>query len=145
MSNYVPYEATDEYEGEGNYKADEMLSNKKNMPVKAHMRKIEDIIAELKTDLNNNKKNGNLLRADQVSLEHKSKEKCNEITKCIMDDLYNFDKDFKRVLQNDKTESDFFKQQINSLNQDKIKLQQNVINLESKLRTCETDIGIDYN
>ena len=128
MSNhYYNDEMNDgDYEND-NYKIDEINSTKKNMPIKTHMRKMEEMIAELKTDLNNNKKTGQILRSDNQSLEHKVKEKCNEITKNIMDDLYNFDKDFKRVLQNDKTETDFFKQQANSLNQDKLKLQQNVI------------------
>ena len=60
-----------------------------------------------------------------------------------MDDLANFDKDLKRVIQNDRTETDFFKVQINSLNDDKIKLQKETISLQSRMRTCEIDIGVD--
>jgi mRNA-degrading endonuclease YafQ of YafQ-DinJ toxin-antitoxin module len=61
-----------------------------------------------------------------------------------MDDLSNFEKEFKRVIQNDKTENDFLKQQIASLNQDKIKLQQSTISLDSRMKTCEVEVGVDY-
>ena len=127
-----------------NMKLDEMNVNKKNMPVKTHIRKMDETIVELRNDLNNNLKNGQLLRAENAALQSRTQEKCNEITKCIMDDLYNYEKDFARIKQNDKTETAFFDQQIKSLQQDSIKLKSQVIQLDSRLRTCENDIGIDY-
>ncbi len=127
-----------------NMKMEEMNVSKKNMPVKTHIRKMEETIAELRNDLNNNLKNGQLLRAENAGLQSKTQEKCNEITKCIMDDLYNFEKDFARIRQNDKTETAFFDQQIKSLQQDAVKLKSNVIQLDSRLRSCENDIGVDY-
>ena len=48
------YEMDGEYE-EQKFKIDEITSNKKNMPIKQHMRKIEELIAEIKTDLQNNR------------------------------------------------------------------------------------------
>ena len=85
------------------------------------------------------------MRSENQALEHKSKERCNEIVKSVLDDLTNFEKEFKRVIQNDKTESDFLKQQIASLNQDKIKLQQSTISLDSRLKSCEVEVGVEYN
>ena len=83
------------------------------------------------------------LKGELISLEGTIKEKCNELSKCIIDDLSNFDKDLKRVIQNDRTETDFFKVQLNSLNDDKVKLQKETISLQSRMRTCEVDIGVD--
>lgn len=137
-------EINEDSEIEANYRSDEFSSPKKNMPVKTHMRKMEECIADLKRDLNENRKNGQILRSENQSLEHKTKEKCNEITKLIMDDLHNFDKDMKRIMLNDKTETDFFKQQVHSLNADKTKLQQNTMGLDTRLKTCEIDVGVDY-
>ena len=62
-----------------------------------------------------------------------------------MDDLINFEKEFKRLIQNDRTETDFLKQQLASLNQDKIKLQQSTISLESRMKSCEVEVGVEYN
>ena len=83
------------------------------------------------------------LKGELISLEGTIKEKCNELSKCIIDDLSNFDKDLKRVIQNDRTETDFFKVQLNSLNDDKVKLQKETISLQSRMRTCEVDVGVD--
>lgn len=126
-----------------NYKGDELNALKKNMPVKTHMRKMEEIIAELKRDLNDNKKSGQILRSENKALENKAVDKFNEMTKLIMDDLHNFDKDLRRIMLNDKTETDFFKQQVNSLKQDKVKLEQNTISLDTRMKTCEADVGVD--
>ena len=121
----------------------EMNQTKKNIPVKTQIRQMEKDLAELRADLNENKKCGMTLKGELISLEGTLKEKCNELSKCIIDDLSNFDKDLKRVIQNDRTETDFFKVQLNSLNDDKVKLQKETISLQSRMRTCEVDIGVD--
>ena len=121
----------------------EMNQTKKNIPVKTQIRQMEKDLAELRADLNENKKCGMTLKGELISLEGTIKEKCNELSKCIIDDLSNFDKDLKRVIQNDRTETDFFKVQINSLNDDKVKLQKETISLQSRMRTCECEIGVD--
>ena len=116
---------------------------KKNIPVKTQIKQMEKDLAELRADLNENKKCGMILKGELISLEGTIKEKCNELSKCIIDDLANFDKDLKRVIQNDRTETDFFKVQMNSLNDDKVKLQKETISLQSRMRTCECEIGVD--
>lgn len=121
----------------------EMSQTKKNIPVKTQIRQMEKDLAELRAALNENKKCGMTLKGELISLEGTIKEKCNELSKCIIDDLSNFDKDLKRVIQNDRTETDFLKVQLNSLNDDKVKLQKETISLQSRMRTCEVDIGVD--
>ena len=121
----------------------EMNQTKKNIPVKTQIRQMEKDLADLRADLNENKKCGMTLKGELISLEGTIKEKCNELSKCIIDDLSNFDKDLKRVIKNDRTETDFFKVQLNSLNDDKVKLQKETISLQSRMRTCEVDVGVD--
>ena len=115
----------------------------KFQPVKTRIRQLEKDIAELRGNLNENKKSGMVIKGELAVLETSIKEKCNELCKCIMDDLANFDKDLKRVIQNDRTETDFFKVQTNSLNDDKIKLQKETISLQSRMKACEIDIGVE--
>lgn len=121
----------------------EMNQTKKNIPVKTQIKQMEKDLADLRAELNENKKCGMTLKGELISLEGTIKEKCNELSKCIIDDLSNFDKDLKRVIQNDRTETDFFKVQLNSLNDDKVKLQKETISLQSRMRTCEVDVGVD--
>ena len=115
----------------------------KFQPVKTRIRQLEKDIAELRGNLNENKKSGMVIKGELAVLETSIKEKCNELCKCIMDDLANFEKDLKRVIQNDRTETDFFKVQTNSLNDDKIKLQKETISLQSRMKACEIDIGVE--
>ena len=121
----------------------DMTQPKKMIPVKTQIKNLEIDIANIRKDLNENKKHGNMLRGELLSLEGTIKDRCNELSKCIIDDLTNFDKDFKRVIQNDRTETDFFKVQINSLNEDKIKLKKETVSSESRMRTCEVEVGVD--
>ena len=115
----------------------------KFQPVKTRIRQLEKDMQELRSNINENKKAGMTIKGELNVLETTIKEKCNELCKCIMEDLANFDKDLKRVIQNDRTETDFFKVQTNSLNDDKIKLQKETISLQSRMRSCEIDIGVE--
>ena len=134
----------EEEEGEEKAKIQTTLGGSgKFQPVKTRIRQLEKDIQELRGNLNENKKSGMVIKGELAVLETTIKEKCNELCKCIMDDLANFDKDLKRVIQNDRTETDFFKVQTNSLNDDKIKLQKETISLQSRMRTCEIDIGVE--
>ena len=115
----------------------------KFQPIKTRLRQLEKDMQELRSNINENKKAGMTIKGELAILETTIKEKCNELCKCIMDDLANFDKDLKRVIQNDRTETDFFKVQTNSLNDDKIKLQKETISLQARMRNCEIDIGVE--
>ena len=79
----------------------------KFQPIKNRIRQMEKDIAELRAGLNDNKKSGMMIKGELSGLEGTIKEKCNELCKSIMDDLANFEKDLKRVIQNDRTETDF--------------------------------------
>ena len=139
-------------QGQSNFKEEENEEKKinyeisqptKNIPVKTQIRNLEKDISQLRKDLNENKKLGNMLRGELLQIEGTIKDKCNELSKNIIDDLANFEKDLKRVIQNDRTENDFFKTQISSLNEDKIKISKEAIGLNSRLTSCERDIGVD--
>jgi hypothetical protein len=118
--------------------------NKALVTVKKHMRDMEDMINELKKDINENKRIGKLMRSENQALEHKTKEKCNELAKLVFEDLNNFGRDVKRVKQNDLAEASFFEQQVKMLLDDKTKLRMTVIQLERRLKQCETDVGMGF-
>jgi len=116
----------------------------KNMTVKSQIRKIEETMAEIRKDCDENKKNAGILKGDLNVLGHKTKEKCNELSRLFMEDLQNLEKEFKRTVQSDKTETEFFKQQLHGLTQDKTKIKQNYYSLDSRLKICETDVGVGF-
>lgn len=128
----------------------EFQNNKKFVPVKNHIKNIEvilfyitqDNLTEIKKELNYNRKKEQNLRTEISTLEYRTKEKLNEILKLITDDMSALDRDIKKVQQNDRTETEYFKTQVNMLISDKSKLQQNYTNLDNRLIQCESDVGV---
>lgn len=116
----------------------------KNIPVKTQIRTLETDISKLRKDLEENKKGNNMLKGELISLEGRIKEKCNELCKCIIDNLSNLKKDLNRIVVSDRTEIDLFKAQVNIVNEDKIKLQKETLSLQSRMSTCEIDVGVEY-
>ena len=82
--------------------------SRKFQSIKTRIRKLEKDFSELRSSINENKKPGLIIKDELATI----KEKSNELCKYIMNDLTNFDKDLKRVIQNDRTKIDFFKVQI---------------------------------
>ena len=130
-------------DGEEKPKVQTSIGGRNFQPVKSRIRQLEKDLAELRGNLNENKKAGMVIKEELSVLETTIKEKCNELCKCVMDDLANFDKGLKRVIQNDMTETDFFKVQTNALNDDKIELQKETISLQYRMRNCEIDIDVE--
>ncbi len=112
--------------------------------VKRHMKDMVDMIDAIRKNLNQNKIDAKKLRGDNQTLEHKTTDKRNELVKLISEDINNFQKDLKRVKQNDSSETAFFEQQLKMLNDDKLKISMSVMQLDKRLKTCETEVGMGY-
>ena len=82
-----------------------------------------------------------MARSDFIALEHGNKEIGSDLTKWIMEELVRMEKEFKKLGSIEKGESAFLKQQVQQLNQDKIKLQQNCLILESQVGEMENEVG----
>ncbi len=115
---------------------------KVNIPVKQNLKNLENFFSDLKKDLDENIKSGQILKSENAMLEHNKKEKCNSITKNLMEDSYNFNKEFKKVKSDDISNTDFLKKQVNSLIMNKTNIDKSRILLEAKLSKCKEEIGI---
>ena len=82
------------------------------------------------------------MRSENITLEHSTKQRCNELVKNIMDSLSTLEKEFKSEIKNDKKETDFLKSQVNELIHNKNDLQKNVLSINTRLTTCENDVGM---
>ena len=78
---------------------------------------------EFNKNLNENKKEAQLLRSECATFEHHATENTNDILKEILEDVANLEKDFRKLQQLDINEMTFLKQQQNQLQQEKMKLQ----------------------
>lgn len=84
-----------------------------------------------------------MLRSECATLEHHATETTNDILKEVIEDIANLEKDFLKVMQADIDQINYLKQETGVLNQEKIALQQNSIALDSRITTCEQDIGYE--
>ena len=95
----------------------------------------------LRNELEESKKEAQLVRADMMAIEHTLKESNNEVARAMMDECLRFEKDFRKTVNVEKSENEFLRQQLNQLNQDKMKLQQNCLVLENRVEGSEHDVG----
>ena len=124
---------------------DRKNNNRKNIPAKKQILKLEEYCSEIKSNIAENKKKGQILRSENMTLEHKSKESFNSAIKIIMEDLFNFEKEFKKMIENDKNETLHYKTEIHNLTMEKCNIEQTRLVLDSRLREAENDLGYDNN
>ena len=93
--------------------------------------------------LNDNKKEVQLLRSECATLEHHATETTNDILKEIIEDIANLEKDFQKLQITDVNECNFLKQQVNTLVQEKIVVQQDAISLDTRIHGIENDVGYE--
>jgi hypothetical protein len=80
-----------------------------------------------------------------TTLDHITKENCNDLIKTVLNDLYIFRDQFIQIRESDRAETEFLKSQAQSLIADKIKLQHELAVTESRINQLEIDVGIAYN
>ena len=131
-----------EYDNEGIFQTG---IHERSIPVRNRMKKCEEMITDIRNDIDENVKTGSILRAEIQTLDHKTKEKCNELTKLILDDLHNFDIEFKKVRDEERAENEFFRQQIGSVIQDEMRVKHLLVSMKAMLGQMEVDVGVSLN
>ena len=111
--------------------------------VKHRVRQIEIKLSESKKDLNENRKESQVIASELSQLDVKQRENSNEIFKEIMEDVLNLEKDFRKLVEQDNNEVNFLKQQIQQTNAEKTKLQQNVVILDTRTTHVEQEVGYE--
>ena len=93
--------------------------------------------------MNDNKKEVQLLRSELATFEHKANENTNDTLKEILEDIANLEKDFRKMQAMDVNEVSFLKQQVGQLNQEKTKIEQSVVVLETRINQIEHEVGFE--
>ena len=94
-------------------------------------------MADFNKSLNENKKESQLLRSDLATFEHKATETNNDSMKEIMEDIANLEKDFRKLQAMDINECGFLKQQVGQLINEKTKIEQSSILLDTRINQLE--------
>lgn len=102
------------------------------------------MIRDLNLDLEDSKRNIQIIRSELLSLGHLNNEACQDVSRFVMDEAIRITKDFKNIQNIESDETKFLKEQVNYLSQDRIKLQQNTLVLENRVMEAEKDIGFTF-
>lgn len=98
-------------------------------------------MASLDNDLIESKKNIQKLRGEFLYLGFKNNDNNNEMSNFIVNEAIKVTNTFKKLLHEDDEEFSQIKQQVNTLVQERIKIQQDALVLENRIFETEKDLG----
>jgi len=91
--------------------------------------------------LEDSKRNIQSFKNDFLRLSHINNEQENELSRFFLDEVARLSKELKHINTIQNEETNFLKKQVNFLNQDRIKLTQNILILENRVVENEKDVG----
>ena len=104
---------------------------------------MQDNTALLNKNLQDNKRDSQILRSECASLEHQMSEFLSELLKQVCGDIANLEEDFRKTQQADINEMNFLKQQHQQLIQEKVNLQQAYVLMDNRVRGIEETVGFE--
>lgn len=81
------------------------------------------------------------MKNDFLRISHVNNEQDNEMSRFFLDEISRLSKDLRNNNNIQTEETNFLKKQVNMLNQDRIKLTQNILILENRVIENEKDVG----
>ena len=81
------------------------------------------------------------MKNDFLRISHINNEQDNEMSRFFLDEINRLSKDLRNSNNIQTEETNFLKKQVNMLNQDRIKLTQNILILENRVIENEKDVG----
>ena len=98
-------------------------------------------MTSLDNDLIESKKNIQKLRGEFLYLGFKNNDNNNEMSSFVVNEAIKLTNSFKKLLQEDDEEFSQLKQQVNTIIQERIKIQQETLVLENRIFETEKDLG----
>jgi len=117
--------------------------NASQMPVKIKIKSIEDLISLCSKELDYSKKNIQLIKTELSTMDYTQKQLINCCTSATLEEIKRLSGDLNKMEQSNDSDSNVVKQQISKIFQEKIKLQLQVIHLNSKVESVESSVGYE--
>jgi len=115
----------------------------RKLPVKQHISVLQKELDTMRKEIHTNRKIIQETTNSLNQIENSSRESCSEVVKYISTELDQLGDDLSKVINVEKQETAFLRNQIVELNQDKVKLQQNTVLLSTRVEDVEQTVGID--
>lgn len=93
----------------------------------------------------NLKKNSFILRSENIALENKVKDRCNDLAISVFEDLQFFRNEMMEVIKNSQVDIDNIDRDMRDLKAMKYNLKETLDLTESLLNKCENDVGVKMN
>ncbi|CAD8207893.1 unnamed protein product [Paramecium octaurelia] len=111
------------------------------MPVKNHLSRLDLLLQQQMDDLDMTKKDKEQLRNNLIELSQKTTDSFDEANSYLNDEYRRLMQEFHEQNALQLEQHQFLKQQVDQINQDRIKLQQNTIVLENRVQDAEKELG----
>ncbi|CAD8124755.1 unnamed protein product [Paramecium sonneborni] len=111
------------------------------MPVKSHLQRLDQLLQQLMDEQDFAKKEKEQLRNNLIELSQITTDSFDDSNKYLNEEYRRLMQEFHEQNALQLEQHQFLKQQVDQINQDRIKLQQNTIVLENRVQDSEKELG----
>ncbi|KAM3136497.1 hypothetical protein pb186bvf_011455 [Paramecium bursaria] len=129
------------YNSEFQEQYDEQEDFTLKMPVKNHLMRLDLLLQQLNDDLDYAKKQKEEVRNDILEISQRKTDDYEDFNKYFADEYQRLMQEFHEQSELQNEQHTFLRQQVEQINQDRIKLQQNVIVLDNRVQDAEKELG----
>ncbi|CAD8206759.1 unnamed protein product [Paramecium octaurelia] len=127
-----------DFQEQGQYDQEEFAMR---MPVKSHLQRLDQMLQQLMDELDLAKKEKEQLRNNLIELSQITTDSFDDSNKYLNEEYRRLMQEFHEQNALQLEQHQFLKQQVDQINQDRIKLQQNTIVLENRIQDSEKELG----
>ncbi|CAD8210787.1 unnamed protein product [Paramecium octaurelia] len=127
-----------DFQDQGQYDQEEFAMR---MPVKSHLQRLDQLLQQLMDELDLAKKEKEQLRNNLIELSQITTDSFDDSNKYLNEDYQRLMQEFHEQNALQLEQHQFLKQQVDQINLDRIKLQQNTIVLENRVQDSEKELG----
>ncbi|CAD8100819.1 unnamed protein product [Paramecium primaurelia] len=127
-----------DFQDQGQYDQEEFAMR---MPVKSHLQRLDQLLQQQMDELDMAKKEKEQLRNNLIELSQITTDSFDDSNKYLNEEYQRLMQEFHEQNALQLEQHQFLKQQVDQINQDRIKLQQNTIVLENRVQDSEKELG----
>ncbi|CAD8196448.1 unnamed protein product [Paramecium pentaurelia] len=127
-----------DFQDQGQYDQEEFAMK---MPVKSHLQRLDQLLQQQMDELDMAKKEKEQLRNNLIELSQITTDSFDDSNKYLNEEYQRLMQEFHEQNALQLEQHQFLKQQVDQINQDRIKLQQNTIVLENRVQDSEKELG----
>ena len=114
----------------------------KEPDIKEFINHLHSMLHFINVESSKNKQEYDFVHQDLIRIEKSSEEHSLDFANSILDSLENVEKEFRSLMGEEKSQTNYVKQQLATLNQEKMKLDQSCLLLNTRTEEIEQNVGV---